>query len=94
MYLIDLTYQKSLEEVELLLRDHVKWLKQHFECGNFIAAGRKDPVTGGMLFAKNMPRTELEEILKQDPFQAVATYEITKVDIGLTNEAFTDFKTV
>ena len=41
-----------------------------------------------------MPRTELEEILKQDPFQAVAIYNIIKVDIGLTNEAFVDLKTV
>ena len=94
MYLVSLNYHKSLEEVDVYLRDHVKWLKQQFELGNFMAAGRKDPVTGGMIFAKNMPLSELENILKQDPFQVIAHYEITKVDIGLTHDAFANLKTV
>lgn len=92
MYIIQLQYQKSLEEVDAYLRDHVKWLKQQFELGHFIAAGRKDPVTGGVLFAKNMPLAELEDILKSDPFQAVAQYEITKLDVGLTHVDFENLK--
>ncbi|WP_174493930.1 MULTISPECIES: YciI family protein [Acinetobacter] len=92
MYIIQLQYQKPLEEVDVYLRDHVKWLKQQFKCGHFIAAGRQDPVTGGVLFAKNMPLAELEEILKLDPFQAVAQYDITKLDVGLTHADFENLK--
>lgn len=94
MYLVSLDYHKSLEEVDVYLSDHVKWLKQHVELGNFIAAGRKDPVTGGVIIAKNMPLATLEEILKQDPFQVVAHYDITKVDVGLTHDAFVNLKTL
>lgn len=92
MYMIQLQYQKPLEEVDVYLRDHVKWLKQQFEQGHFIAAGRKDPVTGGVLLAKNMPLAELEEILKADPFQAVAHYEITKLKFDLTLADFENLK--
>lgn len=90
--MIQLQYQKPLEEVDVYLRDHVKWLKQQFEQGHFIAAGRKDPVTGGVLLAKNMPLAELEEILKADPFQAVAHYEIIKLKFDLTLADFENLK--
>lgn len=92
MYIVNLKYQKSLEEVDLLLKAHIQWLKPHLASGDLIAVGRKNPVTGGIFLVKDMPLSELEELLSTDPFQSVAEYEITKVDIGLAGAGFDNLK--
>ncbi len=62
-------------------------MKRYFEAGVFIAAGRKDPRIGGVIMAKDIDRSRLDTILAEDPFVAVADYEVTKVNITLTSEA-------
>ncbi|NUA45089.1 hypothetical protein HAT93_02811 [Dickeya solani] len=47
MYIISLTYNAPLDEVENLLEKHVTWLKRGYEQGVFVASGRKNPRTGG-----------------------------------------------
>ncbi|SPL68880.1 YciI family protein [Acinetobacter stercoris] len=88
MYVVSLNYHKTNEEIDALLKEHVEWLEDNFKAGYFIAAGRKDPRTGGMILVKQIARDLLDEILKQDPFQAVATYEITSVDFARTGTGF------
>lgn len=78
MYIIGLTYQEPMETVDALHRDHMEWLKKYFNEGVFIASGRKVPRTGGIIFAKSIKRAELDRILAEDPFNAVADYVITE----------------
>lgn len=87
MYIINLSYHRPIEEVEALTEPHISWLKRYFEAGVFIAAGRKDPRIGGVIMAKDIDRSRLDTILAEDPFVAVADYEVTKVNITLTSEA-------
>lgn len=54
----------------------------------FIAAGRKDPRTGGVLLVKDIDRARLDTILAEDPFVAVAHYEVTKVNVTRAAEEF------
>ena len=35
-----------------------------------------------------MPLPEIEQILQNDPFQAVASYDITQLNVGLTASGF------
>lgn len=81
MYIVYLNYFRPIEDVEALLAPHITWLDQHFNSGDFIAAGRKDPRTGGMIMVKAMPRARLDHILADDPFVAVAHYEVINVNI-------------
>ncbi|MDF2042271.1 MULTISPECIES: YciI family protein [unclassified Pantoea] len=94
MYVVFLSYIRPIEEVEALLAGHIEWLDRYFEAGSFIAAGRKDPRTGGMLLVREMEREALDAILAEDPFVAVAEYEVTKVNVTRAAEAFAGLKGV
>lgn len=88
MYIVYLNYVRPLEEVEAVLDPHVAWLNKYFDAGVFISAGRKDPRTGGVLMVKDIDRERLNTILAEDPFQAVAEYEVTKVNVTRSAEEF------
>ena len=64
IFVISTTYTKSLEEVG-------KFRQEHFDvidAEKFIAGGRQNPPTGGLILAYNVTKAELEEILKEDPY--------------------------
>jgi uncharacterized protein YciI len=94
MYVVYLNYFRPVDEVEALLEPHVEWLNRYFAAGVFMAAGRKDPRTGGVLLVKEIDRARLDTILAEDPFVAVAHYEVTKVNVTRTSEEFAALKGV
>lgn len=81
MYIVSLTYNRPMAEVDAALEAHIAWLDRYFDDGTFIAAGRKDPRTGGVILVKAIEQDRLEQILAEDAFQQVADYEVTKVNI-------------
>ena len=81
MYIVSLSYFRPVEEVETLLEPHIQWLDRYFAAGVFIAAGRKEPRTGGIVLVKDIDRARLDTILAGDPFVAVANYEVTKLNV-------------
>lgn len=80
MFVITLTYKKTLADVELHLAAHIAYLDEYYAKGTFIASGRKVPRTGGVILAKANSRTELEAIVKLDPFyiEEVAEFEVVE----------------
>jgi len=80
MFIVSLTYLKSLEEVDRHLDAHVSYLKQEYANGSFVASGRKVPRTGGVILSRLKSRQELEAVLAKDPFAqaGIAEYEITE----------------
>lgn len=88
MYIIELTYNKSLEEVESYYSDHMQWLEKYFKLDIFITSGRKVPRTGGVILCKTLDRHQLETILNEDPFIAVADYRITEFIANNTSDGF------
>lgn len=88
MYIISLSYTHPIAEVEALQDDHISWLNRYFQSGVFLAAGRKDPRTGGVIIAGDIEREQLDAILREDPFQAVAGYEVTKMNVLLASDEF------
>lgn len=87
MFIISLTYQKSLEEVDAHLNAHVEFLKTHYAKGIFIASGRKVPRDGGVIMALSPTRADIEAVIALDPFNihGVATYEITEFVPSMTS---------
>lgn len=80
MFVIELTYVKSLEEVDKHLSDHMGFLKKHYDAGFFLASGRKIPRSGGIILARADNRQVLEDVLNEDPFRvnSIADYRITE----------------
>jgi len=89
MYIVSLNYIRPITEVEAVLEAHIAWLDKYFATGVFIAAGRKDPRTGGLIIVGDVDRQRLDAILAEDAFQAVAEYEVTKVNITRAADEFT-----
>ena len=77
MFVLLLTYTKPLEEVDALMRDHMKWLNEQYAAGRFMVSGRQIPRTGGVILARGDDRDEIEAVAADDPFVkgGVATYE-------------------
>ncbi len=88
MYIISLTYTRPMDEVDAVLDAHLAWLDKYFAAGVFITAGRKDPRTGGVIIAKDIDRERLNTVLQEDAFQAVADYEVTRVNVTRAADEF------
>lgn len=88
MYIVSLTYKASLEAIDKELNNHIDYLKKQYAAGNFLASGRKIPRNGGVILAKAQSREELDEILKQDPFNQInlADYEVIEFVPSMTSE--------
>ena len=52
MYIIILTYQKDLSEVEKHLESHRAYLDKHYASGHFVASGAQIPRKGGVILCK------------------------------------------
>jgi uncharacterized protein YciI len=59
---------------------HKAFLAKYAEANVIIAAGQKVPRDGGIIVFADMPRAELDELLRQVPFLqgGMARYEVTE----------------
>jgi uncharacterized protein YciI len=69
MFVIELIYKASLEEIDAHMASHVRFLNKYYAAGNFLASGRKVPRDGGIILAVGKSRQEIEAIVREDPFQ-------------------------
>lgn len=93
MFIVSLTYKKDISEVEKFLEAHVEFLDKFYAEKKFIFSGRKNPRTGGVILIHNVDRSELDNIIKQDPFyqKEIADYSITEVIPTKYDENFASF---
>lgn len=96
MYVVLSTYTAPIEEIDFVLPDHAAWLDKHYEAGDFLMSGRREPRVGGVIIARSMPRGKLDAILSMDPFsyRHLVHYEViefratrTAREINALNEA-------
>ena len=80
MYIIDLTYIVPLEELDIHMADHVKYLRKYYKKNVFVTSGRKVPRTGGIILALADSKDVVEKIIKEDPFykHELAEFTITE----------------
>lgn len=95
MFVILLTYKKSLDIVDKYLSDHSNFLDQGYQNNYFIVSGRKEPRTGGVILSQLTDHNKIEEIIKQDPFyiHEIADYEIIQFTPGKYHTDFLAFIT-
>lgn len=77
MFIIDLKYIAPLEQVDQHMPPHVTHLEKYYANHVFIAWGRKEPRTGGIILALAESRAQIESIIKQDPFHLHQLAEFT-----------------
>lgn len=85
MFILSLTYVKPTEEADRLMQPHMDWVNEGYDRGMFLASGRKNPRTGGVILARG-ERAELEAYVAADPFtvEGVALYDVTEVAVTRT----------
>ncbi len=67
MFVVILDYIADLTEIDDALSDHASWLDEHYRSGLFLASGRREPRTGGVIFATGA-RHAVESAVANDPF--------------------------
>jgi uncharacterized protein YciI len=79
MFVLDVSYLADLARIDALMEDHRAYLRRNYEAGIFLASGRKEPRTGGVIIATG-DLAAIQELIKTDPFtrNGVATYAITE----------------
>ncbi|WP_423604395.1 YciI family protein [Sphingomonas sp. MS122] len=80
MIAVLLGYKVPIETIDALRSAHVDWLKQGLADGRLLLAGRKVPVTGGMLLVRGT-LDEAKAWAATDPFatEGAAEYEFIEV---------------
>jgi len=68
MFIIELIYKTDLAEIDAHMNAHMKFLKKHYASGDFLVSGRKIPRDGGIIVATGKSRSEIEAIVRDDPF--------------------------
>lgn len=82
MFVLILTYKVSIERVLELLDVHNAFLDIHYKSGHFVASGPQVPRKGGVILCRATSRTEVEEIIKEDPFNEIADYQIIEFEVN------------
>ena len=85
MFILSLTYTAPLSEVDAHIEPHMAWVAGGYDSGVFLASGRKEPRSGGVILAAG-ERSQLETLIATDPFvlAGVAEYEIIEVQLSRT----------
>jgi uncharacterized protein YciI len=68
MFVIELIYTASLEDIDAHMAAHVRFLNKYYAAGNFLVSGRKIPRDGGIILSVGRNRQEIEAIVQEDPF--------------------------
>jgi uncharacterized protein YciI len=68
MFVIELTYQAPLPEIDARMKEHMAFLRKYYASGNFLVSGRQVPRTGGIILAVGESKERIEAIMREDPF--------------------------
>lgn len=67
MIVVELSYKVEPDVIAALRPAHLEWLKEGLASGRLLLAGRKMPITGGMLLV-NGTLEEAQAFCAEDPF--------------------------
>ena len=68
MFVIELVYTAALSEIDARMKAHVNYLNKYYAAGVFLISGRKIPRDGGIILAVGKTKSELQAIVREDPF--------------------------
>lgn len=83
MFIIKLSYEKTVSEIETNIAAHRDFLNAYYQRGIFIASGPQVPREGGIIIVSGKAsRSQVEKIIEEDPFRQykLASYEIKEFE--------------
>lgn len=87
MFVIELTYTSSLDDIDAHMAAHVAFLQKYYAAGNFLVSGRKLPRDGGIIVAVGKSREDIERIVKEDPFHKRGLAEFRVIEFRASQRA-------
>lgn len=87
MFVLILTYKAPIEKVIELLEAHCCYLDKYYAAGIFLASAAGAP-DGGVILCRAQSRAEVEKIIGEDPFNAVADYRVIEFEPNKSVEGF------
>lgn len=92
LFVIDIDYHRGMDPVDEHLVAHRAHLAECYAAGLFLASGRKEPRTGGIIIATGT-RPEVEEAVARDPFVVhdAARYVVTEFRPTMTGPELATF---
>lgn len=87
MFVIELLYTASLDEIDAHMTAHVRFLKKYYASGHFVLSGRKIPRDGGIILATSATRGEIEAIVREDPFCKKGLAEFRVIEFRASQRA-------
>ena len=90
LFVIDLEYLVPFAKIDPLIDAHMDFLEAYYAKGHFLASGRKEPRTGGVILAVAARKTDVEDWINDDPFHqaAIARYTLTEFVPGMLANCF------
>ncbi|MFU8797134.1 MAG: YciI family protein [Gammaproteobacteria bacterium] len=95
MFIVILTYRRPIEEIDQYVAEHRAFLESCYQKKLLIASGPQVPRTGGVLLARGGSQSQLEGILREDPFyqQGLADYHFIEFNPIKYDPDFASFLT-
>ena len=87
MFVVELIYKADLKEIDARMRSHMAFLKKHYAAGRFLISGRKIPRDGGIILALASDRSEIEAIVREDPFVKHGLAEFRVIEFRASQRA-------
>lgn len=90
MFLIISNYVVPTAQVDPHRAQHVEWVNQYLNSGDFIIAGPRRGKNGGVILSRSMDKNKLMKILEEDSFvsENLVEMQIVDFDASLTSETF------
>ena len=79
-FIVLLRYTAPVEAVDVLLEDHVAWLRANHAQGLLVGWGRMVPREGGVLLAKGESRAAVQALAETDPFVKGGVAEVQVIE--------------
>lgn len=79
-FIVLLRYTAPVEQVDLLLDEHVAWLREQHAAGHLVGWGRMVPREGGVLLAKGESRAAVQALAESDPFMIGGVAEVQVIE--------------
>jgi uncharacterized protein YciI len=80
MFIIELIYKAPLAKIDAAMKAHVAFLNRYYASGQFVVSGRKIPRDGGIIVAVGNDKTDIERIMREDPFCARGLADVRVIE--------------
>ena len=87
MFVIELTYEASLAEIDAHMKEHMAFLRKYYASGNFLVSGRQIPRTGGIILAVGESKEKIESIMREDPFVSHGHAKVRVIEFRTSQKA-------